>query len=90
MVPEGTKGRASEQAIRLVGGVSPRTVSLAPTDAALGQTVVSDRRLPARIRQGLNVESGLNDGICVPIFLVALAVAHRVREGLKAGHSYED
>ena len=32
-------------------------------------------RLPSRIRQGLNVESGLNDGICVPIFLIALAVA---------------
>ena len=37
-------------------------------------------RLPSRIRQGLNVESGLNDGICVPIFLIALAVARRRRE----------
>ena len=50
-------------------------VILAPTDAALGQAVVTLPRLPSRIRQGLNVESGLNDGICVPIFLVALAVA---------------
>ena len=50
-------------------------VILAPTDAALGQAVVSLPRLPSRIRQGLNVESGLNDGICVPIFLIALAVA---------------
>jgi hypothetical protein len=40
---------------------------LAPTDAALGSAVVSDRRVPVKIRQGLNVESGLNDGICVPI-----------------------
>ncbi len=32
---------------------------LAPTDAALGQAVVSDRRIPAGIRQALNVESGL-------------------------------
>ena len=48
---------------------------LAPTDAALGQAVVTLPRLPLRIRQGLNVESGLNDGICVPLFLVALAVA---------------
>jgi NhaP-type Na+/H+ or K+/H+ antiporter len=50
-------------------------VILAPTDAALGQTVVTLPRLPSRIRQGLNVESGLNDGICVPIFLIVLAVA---------------
>ena len=50
-------------------------VVLAPTDAALGQAVVTLPRLPSRIRQGLNVESGLNDGICVPLFFVALAVA---------------
>jgi NhaP-type Na+/H+ or K+/H+ antiporter len=50
-------------------------VVLAPTDAALGQAVVTDRRLPSRIRQGLNVESGLNDGICVPLLFIALAVA---------------
>jgi NhaP-type Na+/H+ or K+/H+ antiporter len=50
-------------------------VVLAPTDAALGQAVVTEPRLPSRIRQGLNVESGLNDGICVPILLIALAVA---------------
>ena len=43
---------------------------LAPTDAALGQAVVSDRRLPVRIRQALNVESGLNDGIAVPVVTV--------------------
>ena len=50
-------------------------VILAPTDAALGQAVVTDPRLPSRIRQGLNVESGLNDGICVPLLFVALAIA---------------
>ncbi len=50
-------------------------VSLAPTDAALGQAVVTEPRLPSRIRQGLNVESGLNDGICVPLLLIALAAA---------------
>ena len=42
-------------------------IVLAPTDAALGQAVVTEPRVPARIRQGLNVESGLNDGICVPL-----------------------
>ena len=50
-------------------------VVLAPTDAALGQAVVTEPRIPARIRQGLNVESGLNDGICVPLLFAAVAVA---------------
>jgi sodium/hydrogen antiporter len=50
-------------------------VILACTDAALGQAVVTDRRIPSRIRQGLNVESGLNDGLCVPLFFIALAIA---------------
>jgi sodium/hydrogen antiporter len=50
-------------------------VVLAPTDAALGQAVVTEPRLPARIRQSLNVESGLNDGICVPLLFAAVAVA---------------
>src|SRR5215207_7462064 len=50
-------------------------IVLAPTDAALGQAVIADRRIPSRIRQGLNVESGLNDGICVPLLLIVLASA---------------
>lgn len=50
-------------------------IILAPTDAALGQAVVTEPRLPSRIRQGLNIESGLNDGICVPLLFIALAVA---------------
>jgi NhaP-type Na+/H+ or K+/H+ antiporter len=50
-------------------------VILAPTDAGLGQAVVTDLRLPQRIRQSLNVESGLNDGVCVPLLLIALATA---------------
>lgn len=48
---------------------------LAPTDAALGKAVVSDKSVRAEVRQGLNVESGLNDGICVPILFVFLALA---------------
>ena len=48
---------------------------LAPTDAALGQPVVSNERLPSSIRQGLNVESGLNDGICVPLLIIFLTLA---------------
>ena len=50
-------------------------IAVAPTDAALGQSVVADERIPSRIRQGLNVESGLNDGLCVPLLLIALAFA---------------
>jgi NhaP-type Na+/H+ or K+/H+ antiporter len=48
---------------------------LAPTDAGLGERVVTSKRVPARIRQALNVESGLNDGIVVPILTVLLALA---------------
>ena len=47
---------------------------LAPTDAALGKAVVSNESVPPRIRTGLNVESGLNDGICVPVLFVFLAL----------------
>jgi sodium/hydrogen antiporter len=60
-------------------------VLLAPTDAALGQAVVSDPSLPSRIRQGLNVESGLNDGICVPLLFIALAAAD-VESHVASGH----
>lgn len=61
-------------------------VILAPTDAALGQAVVSDRHIPTRIRQGLNVESGLNDGICVPLLFAAVAAAD-VESGIADGRA---
>ncbi|MFF2774077.1 cation:proton antiporter [Streptomyces sp. NPDC058052] len=48
-------------------------VILAPTDAALGKSALSDRRVPPLVRQGLNVESGLNDGMVLPFFVVFLA-----------------
>jgi NhaP-type Na+/H+ or K+/H+ antiporter len=48
---------------------------LAATDAALGKGVVTNKAVPARIREGLNAESGLNDGMCVPVLLVFLALA---------------
>lgn len=47
---------------------------LAPTDAALGKAVVSNPKVAASVREGLNVESGLNDGICVPVLLMFLAL----------------
>ncbi|MDH6703215.1 cation:proton antiporter [Streptomyces sp. MAA16] len=46
---------------------------LAPTDAALGKTACSSPRVPALVRHGLNVESGLNDGLVLPFFLLFLA-----------------
>ena len=48
---------------------------LAPTDAALGQAVVTNDSVPASVRESLNVESGLNDGICVPVLLFFLTLA---------------
>ncbi len=49
---------------------------LAPTDAALGQAVVEEKSVPLRVRQSLNVESGLNDGIALPaVFLFAALAA---------------
>lgn len=55
-------------------------VVLAPTDAALGQAVVASPRVPPRIRQALNVESGLNDGIALPILLFFISVASAVHQ----------
>lgn len=56
---------------------------LAPTDAALGATVLADKTVPLSIRQGLNVESGLNDGIALPavlFFACFLNMAHQSGE----------
>lgn len=47
---------------------------LAATDAALGKAVVTNPEVPDRLREGLNVESGLNDGLCVPILFVFMAL----------------
>jgi NhaP-type Na+/H+ or K+/H+ antiporter len=47
---------------------------LSPTDAALGQAVVTSKNVPEKIRQTINVESGLNDGIALPPILICLAV----------------
>ena len=48
---------------------------LAPTDAALGEAVVTSESIPVRVRQSLNVESGLNDGIALPVVTVFVALA---------------
>jgi len=48
---------------------------LAATDAALGKAVVTNKAVPVQVRESLNMESGLNDGICVPILFLFLALA---------------
>ncbi len=71
-------------------GVALIATMLAPTDAALGKPVVTNKKLPPHIREGLNVESGLNDGICVPILLFFLALAtYEGGEALTLGHMWE-
>jgi NhaP-type Na+/H+ or K+/H+ antiporter len=52
----------------LVGAV------LAPTDASLAQSVIVDRRVPQPVRDGLNVESGLNDGIALPFVIIFIGL----------------
>jgi sodium/hydrogen antiporter len=57
------------------------STTVCSTDAALGQRVVADKAVPGRVRQALDVESGLNDGLAVPFFLVALDLALAQRSG---------
>ena len=57
---------------------------LAPTDAALGQSVVSAEEVPVRIRQAINVESGLNDGIALPAVLLFAALASAGQDSAQA------
>ena len=47
---------------------------LAPTDAALGKAVVTDKKVPEKIRSSINVESGLNDGIVFPMLITVAAI----------------
>jgi NhaP-type Na+/H+ or K+/H+ antiporter len=57
---------------------------LAPTDAGLGQIIVNSPRVPMRIRQALNVEAGLNDGLSVPFLMFFLALVQAEPEGDQA------
>lgn len=60
---------------------------LSPTDAALGMAVVTSEKVPLRVRQTINVESGLNDGIALPPILVCMAVlAGTYAADANAGH----
>lgn len=55
---------------------------LAPTDAAVGEAIVTDESVPLRIRQALNVEAGLNDGLVVPVVVLCLEL---LRDDLRSG-----
>jgi sodium/hydrogen antiporter len=57
---------------------------LAPTDAGLGQIIVNSPRVPIKVRQALNVEAGLNDGLSVPFLLFFIALAGTGAEGRRA------
>lgn len=59
---------------------------LAATDAALGKAVITNKDVPLRLREGLNVESGLNDGICVPILFLFIALQLGTEESTSRGH----
>jgi sodium/hydrogen antiporter len=50
-------------------------VILSPTDAALAQTVINSEKVPERVRQSINVESGLNDGLALPFLLLFISLA---------------
>ncbi len=62
--------------------VAVLAVALAPTDAALGQSFVTNDAVPRRIRQSLNVESGLNDGLALPFLLVLVDLARSEASGV--------
>ncbi|MEP0392926.1 MAG: cation:proton antiporter [Erythrobacter sp.] len=51
---------------------------LAPTDAALGQSVVTNEAVPQSVRRGLTVESGLNDGMALPLILLFASLVGEV------------
>ena len=57
-------------------------IMLAPTDAGLGQAVVTDPNVPVRIRQALNIESGLNDGLAMPFLLLAVSFVEETERAL--------
>ena len=58
---------------------------LAPTDAALGQAVVTNEAVPIRPRRALTVESGLNDGLALPVilFFAAMTAASEVQDNIE-------
>jgi sodium/hydrogen antiporter len=54
-------------------------IVVAPTEVALIEAVLEDRRLPERVRNALSAESGFYDGFALAALLAALAVASEQR-----------
>jgi NhaP-type Na+/H+ or K+/H+ antiporter len=48
---------------------------LAPTDPVFASAIIGKKEVPARLRSLLNVESGINDGLALPVVLIFLAAA---------------
>ncbi|MFE6228462.1 cation:proton antiporter [Streptomyces sp. NPDC057854] len=64
----------------LVGAV------LAPTDPVFASAIVGRKEVPARLRELLNVESGINDGLALPVVLVLIAAAGPTAAGAEASY----
>ncbi|MHC4422609.1 MAG: cation:proton antiporter domain-containing protein [Planctomycetota bacterium] len=71
----GVLRQARKLPVRLLAIGLPLTILLGFGVGALGKAVVSNEAVPDKVREGLSVESGLNDGICVPILFLFLALA---------------
>lgn len=59
-------------------------IILTPTDAALSKGLLANLQVPEKIREGINTESGLNDGLCVPVFLIFLLLAQEPESAITA------
>ena len=49
---------------------------LSPTDPVFAAAIVGRAEVPARLRRLLNIESGLNDGLALPIVIAMLAIVN--------------
>lgn len=93
-----TIGAGTAVALVVFAGINPWVAAIvgaavAPTDAALGASLMEDRRVPGRIRRILNVESGLNDGIATPfvnVFIAGAIGAESAHHGGGAGGALAD
>jgi len=61
-------------------------IILTPTDAALSKGLLSSSEVPEKIREGINTESGLNDGLCVPVFIIFILLAKNPESAITTSH----
>ena len=69
-----------------IWGAAVLGVILAPTDASVAENVMENPKVPMRIRQALNVESSLNDGVALPFLLLFLSLAVSNEVGIGSGY----